>query len=117
MYCQGVMAVLLVGSGALAASREPAACPDPALTGVLAHVTGGNTVSAEIREKKERADGYFYIDMPRMIGRLKALHAYTYNYLVWNSPSDFDDLRKEFLPAAQKRGSRYGRTWCRRMSR
>ncbi|MBS1814620.1 MAG: hypothetical protein JSS87_07075 [Acidobacteria bacterium] len=72
------------------------------LTDVLAHVPGGNTVGGEVREKTMRSDGYFHIDTPRMIARLKELHVNTCNYLIWNSPSDWDDLRNEFLPAAEK---------------
>jgi hypothetical protein len=74
------------------------------LTGVLAHVPGGNTVGGEVREKTVRSDGYYHIDTPKMIARLKALHVNTVNYLIWYSRSDWDDLRNEFLPAAEKAG-------------
>lgn len=94
--------LLCLVSSLLAAPSASSSAPP--LTGVLADVTGGNTIGAEIRETTDRSDGYFHIDTPRMIARLKELHANTYNYLIWNSPSDFDDLRLEFLPAAQKAG-------------
>ncbi|MBS1814621.1 MAG: hypothetical protein JSS87_07080 [Acidobacteria bacterium] len=74
----------------------------PPIVDVLAHLTGGNTSGGEIRETVMRKDGYFHLDTPRMIARLKQMHANTYNYMIWNSPSDWDDLQKEFLPAAQK---------------
>lgn len=61
---------------------------------------------AEIREKKPRADGLFHVDTPQMIHHLKDLKVNTYFYLVWHQPSDWDDLRNEFLPAAQKAGIR-----------
>lgn len=76
----------------------------PAILNVLAHVPGGNTSGGEVREKTPRADGYYHIDTPKSIARLKAMHANNYNYLIWNSPSDWDDLRNELLPAAQKAG-------------
>lgn len=76
----------------------------PVLTGVLAHVPGGNTVGGEIREATPRSDGYYHINTPKMIRRLKQLHANTCNYLIWNSRSDWGDLQKEFLPAAQRAG-------------
>jgi hypothetical protein len=84
-------------------SNGSTAC-SPIRTGVLAHVPGGNTVGGEIREAAPRADGYCHIDTPKMIRRLKQLHANTCNYLIWNSRSDWDDLQKEFLPAAQRAG-------------
>ncbi|MRG28173.1 hypothetical protein [Laceyella tengchongensis] len=58
----------------------------------------------EIREKKPRADGLVHVDTPRTIQRLKELHANTYFYLIWHEKSDWDDLRKEFLPAARQAG-------------
>lgn len=99
--------ILLAGLEATAwSSRADAvatAVPAP-LTHILSHVPGGNTVGGEIRERAPRADGYYHIDTPRMIARLKQLHVNNVNYLIWNSPSDWDDLRKEFLPAAQSAG-------------
>ena len=55
----------------------PAAAP--LLTDVLAHVTGGNTVGATLREPAPRPDGYYHVDTARMIKRLKQLHVNTYN--------------------------------------
>lgn len=72
------------------------------LKNILSHVPGGNTVGGEVRERRPRQDGYYHIDTPRMIARLKKLHANNVNYLIWNSPTDWHDLRNEFLPAAQK---------------
>ena len=89
---------------ATTAPARHAATDAAPITGVLAHVPGGNTVGGEVREAKPRGDGYYHIDTPRMIARLKELHANNVNYLIWNSPSDFDDLRNEFLPAAQDAG-------------
>ena len=95
---------MLLAVEALAQTTRPFATEAPPLTDVLAHVPGGNTVGGEVREKTPRSDGYFHVDTPAMIARLKELHANNVNYLVWNAPSDFDDLRNEFLPAAQKAG-------------
>ncbi len=72
--------------------------------GVLSAMTGGNTVGAIIREKKARADGYLHLDTPAMIKTLKAMHANTFTYGVWDGDQDWDDLRLEFAPAAQKAG-------------
>ncbi|MFC7440594.1 hypothetical protein [Laceyella putida] len=58
----------------------------------------------EIREKKPRADGLVHVDTEQTIRRLKELHVNTYFYLVWHEKSDWDDLRKEFLPAAHRAG-------------
>lgn len=82
----------------------PLSAPPSAPGHVLSHVAGGNTVGGEVRERSIRADGYFHIDTPRMIARLKQLRVNNCNYLVWNSPSDWDDLRHEFLPAAETAG-------------
>lgn len=72
--------------------------------GVLSAMTGGNTVGAIIREKKARVDGYLHLDTPAMIKTLKAMHANTFTYGVWDGDKDWDDLRLEFAPAAQKAG-------------
>lgn len=58
----------------------------------------------EIRETKPRADGRKHIDTPRLIKKLVDLKVNTYFYLIWHSPTDWEDLRKEFLPAAEKAG-------------
>lgn len=59
---------------------------------------------AEIREKAARKDGLFHINTPRLIEKLKELKVNTYYFLIWHEASDWDDLRKEFLPAAKKAG-------------
>lgn len=58
----------------------------------------------EIREKQPRSDGKKHIDTPRLIEKLVDLKINTYFFLIWHSSTDWDDLRKEFLPAAQKAG-------------
>lgn len=60
--------------------------------------------AAEIREKVKREDGLLHVDTPRLIEKLKELKVNTYYFLIWHKPSDWDDLRKEFLPAAKKAG-------------
>ena len=87
--------------GAADNERGPASA---ALRGVLATYPGGNTIGAEPREKTARADGYHHIDTPTTITQVKRLHANTYVYLVWHSPSDWSDLTHDFLPAAHKAG-------------
>jgi hypothetical protein len=77
--------------------------PAPA-GGIKATLTGGNTIGAFVREREPRADGYRHIDTPALIRRLRELSANTYLYTVWDSPTDFDDLRDEFLPAAAAAG-------------
>ncbi|MBA4494692.1 hypothetical protein ACFO25_17745 [Paenactinomyces guangxiensis] len=57
-----------------------------------------------IREKTPRADGIHHVDTPASIQRLKELHINTYYYLIWHEPTDWDDLRSEFVPAAEKAG-------------
>lgn len=39
-----------------------------------------------------------------MINRLRELGANHYCFGIWDSPTDFDDLRYEFAPAAQQAG-------------
>lgn len=58
----------------------------------------------EIREKHPRKDGIKHIDTPKLIEKLIDLKVNTYFFLIWHSPTDWDDLRKEFLPEAQKAG-------------
>ncbi|GGE14839.1 hypothetical protein GCM10011571_15450 [Marinithermofilum abyssi] len=60
--------------------------------------------AGEIREPKPRADGLHHVDTPRLIEKLQQLGVNTYFYLIWHQSSDWDDLRKEFLPAAKKAG-------------
>lgn len=57
-----------------------------------------------IREEEPRADGAVHLDTERTIQRLKELHVNAYFYLIWHEKSDWDDLRKEFLPAAKRAG-------------
>ncbi|WP_124727798.1 hypothetical protein [Staphylospora marina] len=59
-----------------------------------------------IREKTPRADGHRHIDTPATIRELKRLHTDTYFFLIWDAKTDWDDLRREFLPAAQAEGIR-----------
>ncbi|SFS81658.1 hypothetical protein [Marininema halotolerans] len=58
--------------------------------------------AGEIRESHPRRDGIRHIDTPRTIRKLKELGVNTYFYLVWHQSTDWNDLRQEFLPAAQK---------------
>lgn len=72
--------------------------------GIKATLCGGNTIGGTIREREARADGYRHIDTPALVRRLVELNVNTYLYGVWDSPTDWDDLRHEFLPAAQEAG-------------
>lgn len=72
--------------------------------GIKATQCGGNTVGATLREDRPRADGYRHIDTPAMIAKLNELGANTYVYGIWDSPTDWDDLREEFAPAAAEAG-------------
>ncbi|WP_158886852.1 hypothetical protein [Amycolatopsis anabasis] len=72
--------------------------------GVKSAMTGGNTIGAALREAVPRADGYRHIDSPRLVERLRAANVNTYTYGIWDSPTDWDDLRLEFLPAAEQAG-------------
>lgn len=83
-------AVLLLWAGTLLAAAQPLSRP------VIADYAGA------IREPKPRADGIRHVDTPALLAKLKELGVNTYVYLIWQSPSDWDDLRLEFLPAAQK---------------
>ncbi|QWF77772.1 hypothetical protein [Amycolatopsis sp. CA-230715] len=71
---------------------------------VRAAMAGGNTIGAEVREPEPRADGYRHLDSPALIERLTAAGVTTYLYGIWDSPTDWDDLRREFLPAAAAAG-------------
>jgi hypothetical protein len=57
--------------------------------------------ASELREATPRADGYLHVNTPVLIQRLLEAKVTTYAFLVWNQPSDWDDFRLEFLPAAQ----------------
>ena len=59
---------------------------------------------AEIRESAPRSDGIRHIDTPKLLKRLQEGYIRTYAYLIWHEATDWDDLRLEFLPAAQKAG-------------
>jgi hypothetical protein len=83
---------------------QSAKATGPVIMNVLAQVPGANTAGGEIREALPRKDGNFHLDTPSTIARLKQLHANNYNYLIWNSVTDWDDLQQEFLPAAQRAG-------------
>jgi hypothetical protein len=85
---------------------RPAPSPFPWIPkgGIKATHPGGNTIGTQVREAQPRADGYRHIDTPRLIAQLKRLHVNTYYYSVWDSPTDWDDLKNEFAPAAKKAG-------------
>ncbi|WP_158889854.1 hypothetical protein [Amycolatopsis anabasis] len=72
--------------------------------GIKAAMTGGNTVYADVREQRPRADGYRHIDTPRLVSKLREEGLNTYVYGIWDSPTDWDDLRTEFAPAAGRAG-------------
>ena len=72
--------------------------------GIRSALTGGNTIGGSIREPEPRADGYRHLDTPAMIEKLKELNLNHYFYGVWDSPTDWDDLKSEFLPAAAEAG-------------
>lgn len=60
--------------------------------------------AGELREPRPRQDGVRHVDTPRLIRKLKELGVSQYFYLIWHASTDWDDLRKEFLPAAKKAG-------------
>jgi len=106
--CVGVLLVACTSSDSHRAdSNAPSgnAAPSSASHGtVLASYPGGNTVSTEIREKRPRADGYYHIDTPATVAQLRKLHVNTYLFLIWHSPTDWQDLNDQFLAAAQRAG-------------
>ena len=65
---------------------------------------GGNTVAATLREDQPRADGYRHVDTPAMIDRLKQLNVTMFTYDIWEGAKDWNDLVKEFAPAAEAAG-------------
>jgi hypothetical protein len=83
------------------ASRGPSPFPPGGMKAVL---VGGNTVGAAVREREPRSDGYRHVDTPGLVRKLRDLSVNTYLYGIWDSPTDFDDLRQEFLPAAEAAG-------------
>ncbi|MFC7623530.1 hypothetical protein [Microlunatus sp. GCM10028923] len=72
--------------------------------GIKSALPGGNTVGGWIREAEPRKDGYRHVDTPAMIELLQRIGANHYFFGIWDSPTDFDDLRLEFAPAAQAAG-------------
>ncbi|GAA1588854.1 hypothetical protein [Kribbella karoonensis] len=72
--------------------------------GMLSSKTGGNTIDAELREETPRADGRHHYDSRKLVERLKAMHVNTYLFGIWESPTDWDDLRSEFAPLARAAG-------------
>ena len=73
--------------------------------GIRSTMMGGNTQGDDyLREENPRIDGYRHYDIPKLIKKLKELHANHYTFVIWNAPTDFEDLEKEFMPAAQKAG-------------
>lgn len=60
--------------------------------------------AGELREPRPRKDGVRHVDTPRLIQKLKELGVTHYFYLIWHAPTDWDDLRHEFLPAARQAG-------------
>lgn len=72
--------------------------------GIKATLVGGNTIGGALRERAARPDGYRHVDTPALVRRLTEMSANTYLYGIWDSPTDWDDLRLEFLPAAQAAG-------------
>jgi hypothetical protein len=69
--------------------------------GIKSSKTGGNTIDAELREEAYRADGYRHYDSVNLIQRLRAMNANTYLFGIWESLTDWDDLRREFAPMAR----------------
>jgi hypothetical protein len=103
MICSALIAVLVICSfGNLTfASKNPSNninFDDKSGTYSLGDYSGF------IRESAPRADGIQHVDTKAMIKALKKLHVSTYYYLVWYQPTDWDDLRNEFISAARKAG-------------
>jgi hypothetical protein len=75
----------------------------PATAAVPSHLAGliYADYAAPLREATTRADGYDHVDTPALIQKLQAGNIKTYAFLVHSVPSDWDDFRLEFLPAAQ----------------
>lgn len=95
---------LLPASGAAADPVVPAAAPSLPPDAFLSAMTGGNAVGGMIRESEPRADGYRHVDTPAMIRRLQELNVTMYTFTVWDMATDWDDLRLEFVPAAETAG-------------
>lgn len=101
-----VLACVTFVPAASGRTASPQATSSTALSGIRATMIGGNTIGDQVRERRPRSDGYFHVDTPRLIRRLEQLHANTYVYQVWDSPTDWSDLVNEFAPAAQAAGIR-----------
>ena len=56
----------------------------------------------QTRESTPRADGFYHVDTPFLIQRLQQLHVNVYAFLLWRSPTDWDDLTRDFVPAAEQ---------------
>ncbi|WP_328991752.1 hypothetical protein OG394_36130 [Kribbella sp. NBC_01245] len=72
--------------------------------GITSSKTGGNTIDSELREETPRADGWRHYDSRKLVERLKAMNVNTYLFGIWEAPTDWDDLRKEFAPLAKAAG-------------
>lgn len=94
LACILFFAAVLPASSLMTLKGVTAAKPTPIL----------GDYAGEIREQHPRKDGFTHVDTPRLIRRLQDVGVNTYFYLIWHASSDWDDLRKEFLPAAQKAG-------------
>ncbi|HEX3814445.1 MAG TPA: hypothetical protein VHX59_16540 [Mycobacteriales bacterium] len=97
------LSLTVIGAAAHASPPRPATpadwSPQPSQgTPFVANYAG------TLREATPRADGIQHIDTPRMIKRLKALHVTTYWFLVWYTPTEWQDFVNEFEPAAEKAG-------------
>ncbi|OUS68207.1 hypothetical protein B1748_34485 [Paenibacillus sp. MY03] len=57
-----------------------------------------------ILESTPRSDGKIHINTPATIARLQELNVTTYAFLIWTQGHYWDDLRLEFMPAAQTAG-------------
>jgi hypothetical protein len=76
--------------------------PDPAPVQRPRSIVGDYNM--EIREPQPRADGIRHVDTPATIARLREAHVTTYFYLVYHAVTDWEDFRREFLPAAEAAG-------------
>ncbi|WP_027943881.1 hypothetical protein [Amycolatopsis taiwanensis] len=94
--CAAIAAILL--TAALPGATAAASGPPSQISNVFGAYAG------EIREAVAGPDGYRHVDTEATLNKLGELHNNTFVYLIWDAPSDWDDLRTTFLPAAQKRG-------------
>jgi len=82
-------------------SRSVSAASGPSVPSI-SNVKGSYNVG--ILESTPRADGKIHIDTPATIARLQQLNITTYSYQLWTKGHYWDDLRLEFMPAAQAAG-------------